>query len=285
MRIPTEFTTAVCFLCAENHKKEKLYGGTAFLVSLDEPDCPDIRWDYLVTAKHCVEKAFADHANLFCRINLKSGGVRFIALPPPHNWELSEDSDVAVIAFQYEDEMEMTGFDSESFLTDEVAQREYIGIGDDVFIMGLFKEAYGVEKNFPVVRSGMIASRLDKLQDPNTGLDYPAMLIEVRSIGGLSGSPVLMALRNSVGIAPAPRGYHPLTHSLILVGLIRGHWDLMVKEVLVDFGTNEMEKLNLGMAIVTPIREVQKVLMNEELKRRRRADIRKYRKEHTPTQD
>jgi hypothetical protein len=67
---------------------------------------------------------------------------------------------------------------------------------------------------------------------------------------------------------------------MLIVGLIRSHWDIPEKDTIADFGTTEVEKLNTGIAVVTPIQEVEKILMSDELKKERRADIRQYQKDH-----
>jgi hypothetical protein len=285
MWIPPDITTTVCFLCVENEGR-KLYGGTAFFVLKSETDFPDLRWAYLVTAKHCVQRAFQKYNNLFYRLNKKGEGVKFVALPhyDSSKWVMSDDADVAVLPFDEDSDAEMQVLPSEMFLTDELTQKEGIGLGDELFLIGLFKEVQGKKRNFPVIRSGMIASMPDEpFQDKDTGIDYRAFLIEARSIGGLSGSPVFMALKKrGVQRHPAPRGFHAMTHSMLIVGLIRGHFDLADQDNLADFGGTELERLNTGIAIVTPIQEVEKVLMSDELKKQRRAGIRQYQNDHAP---
>jgi hypothetical protein len=289
MWIPPDIMTTVCFLCVE-HQGRKLYGGTAFFVLRSEPDFPDLKWAYLVTASHCVEKAFRKYNNLFYRLNDKNGGVKFVELPPfdSPKWVMSDCADVAILPFDEDPEAEMQCLPSEMFITDELIQKEGIGLGDELFLIGLFKEVQGRKRNFPVIRSAMIASMPDELfQDKDTGTYYRAFLIEARSIGGLSGSPVFMALKKrGVQMHPAPRGFNAMTHSMIMVGLIRGHFDLADQDSsLTDFGGNQLERLNSGIAIVTPIQEVEKVLMSDELKKQRRADIRQYQNDHAPTLD
>src|SRR5206468_3965471 len=116
---------------------------------------------------------------------------------------------------------------------------------------GLFTQRHGTQKNIPIVRIANIAAMPEEpLQDENSGKEYSAYLIEARSIGGLSGSPVFMALKKSgITMGRPPRGFHPLTHEIVAVGLIRGHWD-MVKRSSFDFLDDSDSKLNMGIAIV-----------------------------------
>lgn len=168
MWIPSNLTATVCFLCVERRGKT-LYGGTAFFVSKEEAECPELKWAYLVTAKHCVEKAFDKYGNLSCRLNTKNGSVKFIPLPRS-KWIMSDLADVAILPFDNDDDAELLLLPEQMFVTDELIEKEGIGLGDEIFLLGLFREVYGKKRNFPIIRGGMIASMLDEpLQDKDTG--------------------------------------------------------------------------------------------------------------------
>lgn len=53
---------------------------------------------------------------------------------------------------------------------------------------GLYRNHYGAQRNIPVVRSEIIAARREEPIETALG-PMDAYLVEVRSIGGLSGSP------------------------------------------------------------------------------------------------
>jgi hypothetical protein len=55
-----------------------------------------------------------------------------------------------------------------------------------------------------------------------------------------------------------------------LLGLIRGHWDYRSSESAIDFSGNELEVVNMGIALVTPIQEAYSLLFSEELIKQRR---------------
>jgi hypothetical protein len=65
--------------------------------------------------------------------------------------------------------------------------------------------------------------------------------VELRSTGGLSGSPVFV------------RGAIPTPDNTFLLGLIHGHWDSKM-DTAPDVAVVDpfFEPLNMGMAIVTP---------------------------------
>ncbi|GIK82509.1 MAG: hypothetical protein BroJett024_36140 [Alphaproteobacteria bacterium] len=79
-------------------------------------------------------------------------------------------------------------------LTPEKAFHHAISIGEEVFITGAFVNRLGVQKNIPIVRIGNIAAL------PEEPIEFasptrPAYLIETRSLGGISGSPVFVNLQ------------------------------------------------------------------------------------------
>jgi hypothetical protein len=113
----------------------------------------------------------------------------------------------------------------------------------------------------------------EPLEDSNTGLKYNAYLAEVRSIGGLSGSPVFALVENlqaKLKVSAFPEWKY---RKHLLLGLIRGHWDYKNQQSSIDCAGDELGAVNMGIAIVTPVQEVQALLYSDELvKYRRRKD-------------
>jgi len=71
---------------------------------------------------------------------------------------------------------------------------------------------------------------------------------------------------------------HPL-----YLGIVRGHWDVKKTIVEEDFIDNEMEQVNMGLAIVTPIDDLGILLHdNEELIKERKQGERDYEKDKSP---
>ena len=178
---------------------------------------------YLVTAKHCVEGA-KNEGSLYVRLNTRAGGVRHIKIMDEWLYPEDEAVDVAVLPIDFpQDAYDYKCVHLNTFVvTDTIIQEHDIGIGDVLYMCGLFSLHYGTQRNIPILRTGIIAAMPDEpLEDPNTGLGYRAYLAEVRSLGGISGSPVFIALEH--GRIPNPRGV--LGRRVWLLGLIRGHWD------------------------------------------------------------
>jgi len=114
---------------------------------------------------------------------------------------------------------------------------------------------------------------LDK--DEWSGEPYLAYLVEMRSLGGLSGSPVYVMTPPKFAKSNG-EDWH-LDQQLRLLGLIRGHWTYDPEATAVDFEKSEAEMLHSGIAIVTPVDDVLKLLDREDLRedRVRRARARR----------
>ena len=267
MRVPDEMKQCVCFLCVKTRQGNNSfsYRGTGFFVSVQSEADPQHHHIYMITAKHCVEQA-KNLGDLYVRLNNRQGGVKQTKIT--NQWLYPEnEADVAVVPFGMPADVLFRHLPADGFfVTDDIIQKMDIGIGDTLYIAGLFPRHYGLQVNIPIIRTGIIAAMPDEpLQDDNTGLEYDAYLAEVQSIGGLSGSPVFVFLEP--GRIPNPHGF--LRRQVFLLGLIRGHWDYK-RSASIDFADNELEAINMGIAIVSPIQEVAALLYGEELVKQRR---------------
>ena len=65
------------------------------------------------------------------------------------------------------------------------------GLGDEVTVVGLYTSHYGEIKNRPIIRIGHIAAMPEEPVRTQNGI-VAGYLIEMRSIAGLSGSPVFL---------------------------------------------------------------------------------------------
>jgi hypothetical protein len=157
------------------------------------------------------------------------------------------------------------------FLDKETIATENIGIGDDLFFPGLFSQRPGENKNLPIVRIGNIAAMPDEPIKSNWGVLPSAYLVEARSIGGLSGSPVFWSSGAIRTTAFVGLGIRPPV--LYLLGLVHGHygtkkdvWD-SCEEVATD--SVETRSVNMGIAIVIPASDILSVLNRPEFQKQR----------------
>jgi hypothetical protein len=106
---------------------------------------------------------------------------------------------------------------------------------------------------------------------PTSFGNVDAYLVEVRSIGGLSGSPVFVwsAGPRIIGNERSGGGV------FAMLGLVHGHWDIPHDAASPDTGF-ESERLNVGIAVVVPAHRVLEVFDHPTLAARRKVAI-----EHT----
>jgi hypothetical protein len=119
----------------------------------------------------------------------------------------------------------------------------------------------GTARNIPVVRIGNIAAQRDQRVETTQNVLSDVYLMESRSIGGLSGAPVFIDI-----LGARLTGREIATSGTLFVGLFRfrlvgltsGHFtgmdDELVSIELLSTGIRpkELEKLNMGIAYVTP---------------------------------
>jgi hypothetical protein len=161
------------------------------------------------------------------------------------------------------------------FLTREIADKTNVGPGDEVSITGLFAKIKGQSKNLPIVRIGNLAMVPHGPVVPSGVGNIEAYLVEVKSLGGISGSPVF--IRQTVDIpglflwgTNTPATAQAYSNVIRLLGLAHGHWNIDLEEIDSPMIEHVKEGFNVGLAIVVPAAHILEVLHNGELTAMRR---------------
>jgi hypothetical protein len=236
------------------------YHATGFFVSVPIDDVH--AFYYLVTAKHVARELQGKEFVL--RANNKDGTAIVFESPADdavrwHFHPTDENADVAV--FPWSPQISDKGIDymplsTRTFLGSEAFGPEGIGIGDEVCVVGLFSFREGQSKNHPMARIGNIAMIPDERIKTKIG-PMDAYLIEARSIGGMSGSPVFVAIKDK------PPEDFTIRTTWALLGMIHGHWERPPTSL------NETT-VNMGIAIVTPAQKILDILNCDEVAEVRR---------------
>jgi hypothetical protein len=289
MRIPETILDCVAFLVTKEsgtEVEEKRCRGTAFFISVPSKVSKGITYPYLVTAKHCVAKIKKEKSELYLRLNRHDDRSEDIRISAP--WFMSDDPsvDLAVMPCAPNSAKYKYRTLDHTMLGNAAKIEELnIGIGDEIVVSGLFTRRSGREKSIPIVRFGNISAMpSEPIPDSETGLDFHAYLAEVRSIGGLSGSPVFAY------IGPGrvdPRG-NTLRFDysfLILIGVIRGHWRHKEPIPFQSVWSDEVDKINWGVGVVTPITYLEPILYSEVFVKQREELDKKYLEQDSPTND
>jgi hypothetical protein len=153
------------------------------------------------------------------------------------------------------------------------AQLRRVELGDEVFFPGAFISHIGRKKNLPIVRAGCVAAM------PEEPVEFfspvrPAYLIEARSVGGLSGSPIFLHLAPEQQRGDRAGLGNPTISSLLsnpndidfalpylLLGMVLGHH--MSSAYLNDFVPTDLDRkpladadINSGISVALPVVEI-----------------------------
>lgn len=250
MRVNPSFLKCVLFVGFNDNNDQTKFVGTAFFIAKE-----DGNHHYLVTAKHVIVgiETQSKDKKVLLRVNQKDGTVRIIETNS-NDWLFTksiESIDVAVLPW---DSNEISKSDyllipQTILIHNKMHHPPNINVGDDVFLTGLFVSHFGTKRNVPVIRMGSIAMMPEEPVSTKFYGEIEAFLVELRSTGGLSGSPVFV------------RGALPTPDNTFLLGLIHGHWDSK------DDGAPDvavvdtlLKPVNMGMAIVIPSWKILEVV-------------------------
>jgi len=277
MRLPAEVSKCVVYVGSAFDRE---YRGTAFAVALEEEDEGVMfRFPYLVTAKHVAEKI---EGNAFLvRINMRDGTVQDFeanylanAAVKWYRHPTDQTADVAVTPWFLPNAADLRLIPVSMMLDARMMKEHGIGPGDEVYITGLFTHHLGDSRNTPIVRVGNIAMLPeDKVRvkaKNNTEIEVEAYLVEARSIGGLSGSPVFIHPTidlpglfkwgtNQSATAVA------MSETLYVLGLMCAHYDVELEDIEGTSLGGVDRNVNIGVGVVIPAQKILDVIFSSEL--------------------
>jgi hypothetical protein len=228
------------------------------------------QFEVFVTAKHVVDGLRDEQPYIL--INKKGGGIVPVVLERGQPWwyhPTDPTVDVAVVPVNIRPDLDVVTISTDdAFLTEESRKKNGIGVGDEVFITGLFTPASGGHgKIRPIVRHGNIAMFPDEQIETRTGY-ADLVLVEARSIGGLSGSPAFVRQTvQIIAVMPDGRQASPIAGlgRFHFLGIVRGHWDVEETHInshrIVERGTG----VNMGIGMVVPAHKVLETISHPEL--------------------
>lgn len=141
---------------------------------------------WAVTNRHVIEDG-----GWTIRLNCKDGSISTINTSPDE-WLLAENDDIAIRSVALSARRHQFTYITEEYLLWDGDHKDYdLGPGDHCFIVGRFIHHDGTLRNTPSVRFGQIAQSPNELIEIG-GHKQESYLVEIRSIGGYSGSPVFV---------------------------------------------------------------------------------------------
>jgi hypothetical protein len=276
---PPHLLDCVCFLGYIDQTETERVAGSAFWVCRAATDelRHELKFAYLVTAAHVIDdiknkSPIGDESVRVC-VNSREGGREWIKTYIG-SWKTHPDPavDIAVMKFGPGKQFDHICWETHAFVGAKEHTDYRIELADEVCFPGLFWPHKGKTRNLPIARLGNIACLRGEKVVTALG-EADAYLVEARSIGGLSGSPVFIDLwssRREFHIEKDEQGLStprlkPSPSSFRLLGVMQGHFtapDSEPHEELKDW-----EKINMGIAIVTPAEKILEVVpqfMTEE---------------------
>jgi hypothetical protein len=281
-RIPDEYLDCAIYLYASEADAEggAKTGGSGFLIGVLTRDLPTNFWFlYAITNKHVV------HGGGTVIRMTTIDGEKDILATDERQWVYHPGGDdLAACLITFDPKAYKFHFASRgSFLDKETVSDFKIGPGDDVFVVGRFVNHEGKQRNNPSVRFGCIAQMpLEPIRQD--GFDQESFLVEARSIGGYSGSPVFAHIpRTNKGVGYVHTDFHG--GNIMLLGVDWGHindWepvrDASGRPVNPSNPKQMQVCVNTGMMAVVPAWKLAELLDDGPLAEQRRIETEKARK-------
>lgn len=269
MRISSLVRLCVAYVAAPTVDGGSKVGGTGFFIwrvpkenqpsDFDNAGRKNINGAtaYFITARHVLEEIKKLGAeNLAIRVNDKRGSFKEFQVPISafHFHDCPEVDLAAIPASIDQDLFEVLPWILDETPEEDVFQKHNIGVGTGISIIGLFKHHTGTKRNLPIVRTGNIAAMPEEKVSTAMGR-MDAALIEARSIGGLSGSPVFANLGISQIRFNPEIAHYDFISGIHLFGIMHGHYD----------ENADGDKVNVGIGIVTPASKLLELIENPAL--------------------
>lgn len=270
MQIPDELLKTVAYVAYKDRKAEYCWAGSVFFVGSPDPlvngRCNRV---FAVTALHVIEGIchLRPNETIYLRVNLKTGGFKWIPTKlTDWHWIEGGEVDVAITERGIPPELDHLVMPFHGCCPVSHLASHHYGIGGDVYMIGLYVRQPGEEKNIPIARVGNIASVIPQTLKIRNYKQTRGILIEARSFGGLSGSPVFARFEPVYSVDGKTILRSGATNRLI--GLVHGHHDLDIqqssrrKKVIPK---SALDKLNTGIAVVVPLEEIVNTIQSFEV--------------------
>jgi hypothetical protein len=279
MRVPDSILRSVAFIGVPEGTKtaRTTFTATGFFVEVLTQFEPKYRFRYFVTAAHVARKIYDGRFTVSLNDPLTLNA--FEVSGEDVEWYFHPDKavDVAITPWFPEDAAHEPIPASMIMPDDPLKAGGWLGVGDEVMIAGLYTRFHGVVRNWPIIRIGNIAMLPDEKHKTKLGDAY-LYLVEARSTGGLSGSPVFA---RETAYSPVSRadGSNRLVAGggeIFLIGLVHGHH---------DDRSGRGGQVNMGIAEVTPAERIMEVINLPELIKMRKEFTDEKAESETATMD
>ena len=268
-RIENEYLDSIFYIYPNAHSAEvgERVGGCGFIATVRSKTFDKWLYMYAVTNRHVITETNTPTI----RINTTQDNFDII-ITDRNDWELHPcGDDVAIHSIELDiDKHKTFGFGYGIFTTPEIIEKHQLGPGDETFMIGRFINHEGIQRNTPTVRFGNISMMPYEPVAMPDGMKQEAFLVEVNSLPGYSGSPVLWEIPD-FSRRPHSNKLSALRYRGLL-GIDAGHLSYKGK-VLDNLGNCHPDKLkvelNSGMAVIVPAWKIRELIDLDKFKRQR----------------
>jgi hypothetical protein len=283
MQIDSDFIHCAAFVGNQTERGFRAEG-TCFFVNVVEENHI---FPYAVTARHVIDSFNASNASVRAQ--------RKPPLPPrlieTGGWINHPDRhiDICTYPIDWRDwdkdgDLDLLALDAPRIFLDKQREEYFgFGIGSDIFIPSAFVGLSGEKQNIPVIRFGHVAAMA---LEPNPGSPRkPAFLIETRSLGGMSGSPVMFHTEPGRTHKRQPMPTDPNTGlrmaPYLLVGILVGTWHGQYAGDFLPMGEPLLTdaEFNSGISVALPVSQIIEVLYQKALCDARNATLERLKQE------
>jgi hypothetical protein len=268
-RIRDEFLDCVIYLYPDRSAAEtgEKIGGSGFLVGVQSKGLPQNFWFlYAVTNKHVIIGGATT-----IRFTTRDGKTDVLETDERSWVHHPSGDDLSICLVSFDPNLFKFHFiPRANFLTREIIESLNVGPGDEVFVVGRFVNHEGKQQNRPTARFGFIGQMPYEPIVQDDGFEQESFLVEVRSIGGYSGSPVFLYVMPVVPDTFAARKVQ--TYGIYGEWLLGVEWGMLLNWEPVR---NELTKpvnpsnprgmqvpINTGMMGVVPVWKLAEMLDN-----------------------
>lgn len=279
MRTNPDLMKSVVFLGVQTERDGFTPIGTGFVLThqFDEK----IQFIFVATAAHVVENLTPEaQKRVVVRVNKKDGGVGYVSTAGrPRLTHEDSANDIMLLSVA----LDPTIYDIIAVPgdRDEVEAMRAKGDGtlpgDSIAVTGVYTSHHGLVRNIPVLRTGNIAAVADEPVLTSRGYAI-AHLIELRTIAGLSGSPVYQTsgpvrIRNGAmetrvqdtsegTILGVLVGYHLVEDETDVISVPR-----QARPATVDEQQYSADERNTGFGVVIPIERVFEIIERPDVRK------------------
>lgn len=272
MRVANEMLESIVFFYANaaDANAGEMPVGTGFCLWIADED-KAMTHVYLVTNDHVYRASAPLH---YVRGMNSESGKSLICPTSERDWYTHPNGDdIAVCYLGCDQPMQIANWlAAEHLLTRAQLEAQYVGLGDDCLMIGCFAPLPGKRVNRPALRFGNVSvMSIEPVWVADRKFDQDCFLVEMRSRGGFSGSPVYL-LPHANGGAEANSNLKRAETLGICCGHLQEMRTLKLPDPRNEKGPwipSEVEE-NSGMAMVIPAWKIHELLNTADLVAERR---------------